>query len=44
MVLLQKMKHRNIVRFHDWFESKVGLNSCLIVGEEWYLLTMPVSG
>jgi calcium/calmodulin-dependent protein kinase I len=24
MVLLQRMKHPNIVRFHDWFESKVG--------------------
>ena len=23
MVLLQRMKHKNIVRFHDWFESKV---------------------
>ena len=23
MVLLQRMKHPNIVRFHDWFESKV---------------------
>lgn len=23
MVLLQRMKHGNIVRFHDWFESKV---------------------
>lgn len=23
MVLLQKMKHPHIVRFHDWFESKV---------------------
>ncbi len=28
MVLLQRMKHPNIVRFHDWFESKVfGLTS-----------------
>lgn len=25
MVLLQRMKHKNIVRFHDWFESKVCL-------------------
>ena len=25
MVLLQRMKHPNIVRFHDWFESKVAL-------------------
>ena len=25
MVLLQRMKHPNIVRFHDWFESKVNL-------------------
>lgn len=25
MVLLQRMKHPNIVRFHDWFESKVVL-------------------
>ena len=24
MVLLQRMKHKHIVRFHDWFESKVG--------------------
>ena len=24
MVLLQRMKHPHIVRFHDWFESKVG--------------------
>lgn len=23
MVLLQRMKHPHIVRFHDWFESKV---------------------
>ena len=23
MVLLQRMKHKHIVRFHDWFESKV---------------------
>ena len=23
MVLLQRMKHPNIVRVHDWFESKV---------------------
>ena len=23
MVLLQRMKHPQIVRFHDWFESKV---------------------
>lgn len=27
MVLLQRMKHPNIVRFHDWFESKVILDS-----------------
>ena len=24
MVLLQRIKHPHIVRFHDWFESKVG--------------------
>ena len=24
MVLLQRMKHKHIVRFHDWFESKAG--------------------
>ena len=23
MLLLQRMKHPHIVRFHDWFESKV---------------------
>lgn len=23
MVLLQRIKHPHIVRFHDWFESKV---------------------
>jgi len=23
MILLQRMKHPHIVRFHDWFESKV---------------------
>ena len=27
MVLLQRMKHPHIVRFHDWFESKVGFQS-----------------
>ena len=27
MVLLQRMKHKHIVRFHDWFESKVGRGS-----------------
>lgn len=27
MVLLQRMKHPNIVRFHDWFESKVASDS-----------------
>ncbi|KAL9035006.1 MAG: hypothetical protein Q9214_006786, partial [Letrouitia sp. 1 TL-2023] len=26
MVLLQRMKHPHIVRFHDWFESKVLLS------------------
>ena len=27
MVLLQRMRHKNIVRFHDWFESKVRLTA-----------------
>lgn len=29
MVLLQRMKHSHIVRFHDWFESKVRMESFL---------------
>lgn len=31
MVLLQRMKHPNIVRFHDWFESKVFLDPGLLM-------------
>ena len=30
MVLLQRMKHPHIVRFHDWFESRVGLQAVII--------------
>lgn len=38
MVLLQRMKHPNIVRFHDWFESKVILSIRRCCFQE---LTMP---
>lgn len=24
LAMLQKMKHPHIVKFHDWFESRVG--------------------
>lgn len=34
MVLLQRMKHPNIVRFHDWFESKVKVLACSILEVE----------
>ena len=34
MVLLQRIKHPHIVRFHDWFESKVRASS---TGELVYL-------
>lgn len=30
MVLLQRMKHPHIVRFHDWFESKVRSNPMML--------------
>ena len=26
--MLQRMKHPNIVRFHDWFESRVSSTEC----------------
>ncbi|KAK4698099.1 calcium/calmodulin-dependent protein kinase I, partial [Lecanoromycetidae sp. Uapishka_2] len=34
MVLLQRMKHPNIVRFHDWFESK----------DKYYIVTQLATG
>lgn len=27
--MLQRMRHPNIVRFHDWFESKVRILRCV---------------
>lgn len=34
MVLLQRMKHKHIVRFHDWFESK----------DKYYIVTQLATG
>ena len=54
MVLLQRMKHPNIVRFHDWFESKVvNINPTFIpphkaytglVKDKYYIVTQLATG
>ena len=55
MVLLQRMKHPNIVRFHDWFESKVfELDSILeskltllmfdVAQDKYYIVTQLATG
>ena len=52
MVLLQRMKHPHIVRFHDWFESKVGpvtlrgvrLDPLIFVQDKYYIVTQLATG
>ncbi len=44
MVLLQRMKHPNIVRFHDWFESKVTSTSPTCFEHPRLILFHSISG
>jgi serine/threonine protein kinase len=32
--MLQRMKHPHIVKFHDWFESRVGMLRVAFMGED----------
>jgi len=36
--MLQRMKHPHIVRFHDWFESRVCI-PCIVFGRRLSMLT-----
>lgn len=50
MVLLQRMKHPHIVRFHDWFESKVCRHDVvrqaplMAVKDKYYIVTQLATG
>ena len=40
--MLQRMKHPHIVKFHDWFESRVGKGLLLVMGR-WELTSARTS-